>query len=211
VAGERWVTFDCYGTLIDWNGGIRAELARVFREERADEQLERYHELEPELEVDGKRSYREVLNEAMRRLGAPPNEEAALARSLPRWQPFPEVSAALTDARERGWRLAILSNTDRDYVEASMDRIGVPFDLAIVASEIGSYKPNLGHWRAFEELTGRAPDVHVAASLFHDIGPASELGLPSVWINRLGERSGPQPTKEQPDLANLAGVLEAVA
>jgi 2-haloalkanoic acid dehalogenase type II len=208
---DRWVTFDCYGTLIDWNGGIRAELARVFGEERADEQLERYHELEPELEADGTRSYREVLTEAMRGLGAPDGEEEALARSLPQWQPFPEVQEALAEATEKGWNLAILSNTDRDYIEASMERLGVPFELAIVASEIGSYKPDLGHWRAFQERTGRAPDVHVAASLFHDIAPANELGLPSVWINRLGETPGPRPTKEQPNLANLADTLEEVA
>ena len=192
---DRWATFDCYGTLIDWNGGIRAELARVFGEERADEQLERYHELEPELEADGTRSYREVLTEAMRGLGAPAGEEEALARSLPQWRPFPEVPEALAEARVQGWKLAILSNTDRDYIEASLEQLGVPFELAIVASEIGSYKPGLGHWRAFQERTGRAPDAHVAASLFHDIGPANELGLPSVWINRLGERPGPQPTR----------------
>ncbi len=208
---DRWATFDCYGTLIDWNGGIRAELARVFGEERADEQLERYHELEPELEADGSRSYREVLTEAMRGLGAPDGEEEALARSLPQWRPFPEVPEALAEARDQGWRLAILSNTDRDYIEASMERLGVPFELAIVASEIGSYKPGLAHWRAFQERTGRAPDAHVAASLFHDIGPANELGLPSVWINRLGERPGPQPTKEQSDLTNLAAALEEIA
>jgi 2-haloacid dehalogenase len=208
---DRWATFDCYGTLIDWNGGIRVELARVFGEERADEQLERYHELEPELQADGTRSYREVLTEAMRGLGAPDGEEDALARSLPQWRPFPEVPEALAEARVQGWKLAILSNTDRDYVEASMERLGVPFELAIVASEIGSYKPGLAHWRAFQERTGRAPDVHVAASLFHDIGPANELGLPSVWINRLGERPGPQPTKEQPDLTNLAVALEEIA
>jgi 2-haloalkanoic acid dehalogenase type II len=208
---DRWATFDCYGTLIDWNGGIRAELARVFGEERADEQLERYHELEPELEADGTRSYREVLTEAMRRLGAPDGKEDALARSLPRWQPFAEVPEALAEAREQGWKLGILSNTDRDYIEASMERLGVPFELAIVASEIGSYKPGLGHWRAFQERIGRAPDVHVAASLFHDIGPANELRLPSVWINRLGERPGPQPTKEQPNLTNLAVALEEIA
>ena len=208
---DRWATFDCYGTLIDWNGGIRAELVRVFGEERADEQLERYHELEPELEADGTRSYREVLTEAMRGLGAPAGEEEALARSLPRWRPFPEVPEALAEARVQGWKLAILSNTDRDYIEASLERLGVPFELAIVASEIGSYKPGLGHWRAFQDLTGRAPDAHVAASLFHDIGPANELGLPSVWINRLGERPGPQPTREQPDLTNLAAALKEVA
>ena len=208
---DRWATFDCYGTLVDWNGGIRAELARVFGEERADERLERYHQLEPELEADGTRSYREVLTEAMRGLGAPDGEEEALARSLPQWRPFPEVPAALAEARAQGWKLGILSNTDRDYIEASMERLGVPFELAIVASEIGSYKPGLGHWRAFQERTGRAPDVHVAASLFHDIGPANELGLPSVWINRLGERPGPQPTSEKPDLTNLVVALEEIA
>ncbi|MDQ2911266.1 MAG: HAD-IA family hydrolase [Actinomycetota bacterium] len=211
MAGERWATFDCYGTLIDWNGGIRGELARVFGEGRADELLERYHELEPELEADGTRSYREVLTEAMRRLGAPPDEEDALARSLPQWQPFPEVPEALAEARERGWKLAILSNTDRDFIDASMQRLEVPFEEAIVASEIGSYKPALGHWRAFEERVGRRSDVHVAASLFHDIGPANELLLPSIWINRLGERPGPQPTREQPTLGNLAAALEEVA
>jgi 2-haloalkanoic acid dehalogenase type II len=208
---DRWVTFDCYGTLIDWNGGIRAELARVFGDGRADELLERYHELEPELEADGTRSYREVMTEAMTGLGAPAGEEDALARSLPQWQPFPEVQEALAEATERGWKLAILSNTDRDYIEASMELLDVPFELAIVASEIGSYKPGLGHWRAFQERTGRAPDVHVAASLFHDIAPANELGLASVWINRLGETPGPKPTKEQSDLAGLAGALEEVA
>ena len=145
MGAERWATFDCYGTLIDWNGGIRSELARVFGEERADELLGRYHELEPELEADGERSYRDVLTEAMRRLGAPGVEEDALARSLPSWQPFPEVPAALREARDRGWKLAILSNTDRDFIEASLERIGVPFDVAIVATEIGSYKPALTH------------------------------------------------------------------
>jgi 2-haloacid dehalogenase len=210
VAGDRCATFDCYGTLIDWNGGIRAELARVFGEERADELLHRYHELEPQLEADGTRSYREVLTEAMRRLGAPPGEEDALARSLPQWRPFPEVPEALREARRRGWKLAILSNTDRDYIDASQERIGVPFELAIVASEIGSYKPSLGHWQAFEREVGRPPDVHVAASLFHDVVPARELGLKSIWINRLGERPEPEPTRELPDLARLPETLEEV-
>src|ERR687885_1904762 len=149
MPGERWATFDCYGTLIDWNGGIRGELARVFGENRADELLERYHELEPEIEADGALTYREVLTEGMRRLGAPPGEEDALARSLPSWQPFPEVRAALEQARDRGWRLAILSNTDRDFIDASIERIGVPFDLAIVASEIGSLKTAPSHWQRF--------------------------------------------------------------
>jgi 2-haloacid dehalogenase len=206
---DRWATFDCYGTLIDWNGGIRAELARVFGEDAADGLLERYHELEPQIEAERPSlTYREVLTEAMRRLGALEAEHDALARSLPDWKPFPEVRPSLERARDRGWRLAILSNTDRDYIGASIDHIGVPFDAVIVAGEIGSYKPAEGHWRAFEREAGRLPDVHVAASLFHDVEPATALGLPTVWINRLGEPPDPPPTRELPDLSRLPEALD---
>jgi 2-haloacid dehalogenase len=207
---DRWATFDCYGTLIDWHGGIRRELARVFGEERADELLARYHVLEPQLEADGTRTYREVLTEAMRELDAPPPEQDALARSLANWEPFPEVPAALAEARARGWKLAILSNTDRDFIDTSMSNLGVPFELAIVASEIGSYKPGYRHWEAFFEQTGAPRDahVHVAASLFHDIAPANDLGLRSVWINRLEEHPGPQPTRELTNLEPLSDTLD---
>jgi 2-haloacid dehalogenase len=208
---DRWATFDCYGTLIDWNGGIRRELARVFGDERADQLLARYHELEPEVQrEDPSRSYAEVMRETMRRLDAPEGEEDALGRSLPGWEPFPEVTAALRELRERGWRLAILSNTDPDLLAASRERIGVPFDLSVVASEIGSYKPARRHWERFFAETGadRKRHAHVAASLFHDVAPARELGLPSVWINRLGERAGLEPTRELPDLARLPETLD---
>jgi 2-haloacid dehalogenase len=210
---ERWATFDCYGTLIDWNGGIRGELARVFGEDRADERLARYHELEPELQADGTLSYREVLTEAMRRLGAPDTDQGALAQSLPNWEPFPEAPAALQEARSRGWKLAILSNTDRDFIDASMARLAVPFELAIVASEIGSYKPAHRHWERFVEQTQAAREghVHVAASLFHDIAPANELGLRSIWINRLGELPEPRPTRELRDLDRLPETLDQLA
>ena len=211
MARDRWATFDCYGTLIDWNGGIRGQLARVFGEEQADALLARYHVLEPMLEADGTRSYRDVLTEAMRGLGAPEEEEDALARSLPEWQPFPEVHDALEEARGRGWKLAVLSNTDPDYIAASLERIGVAFDQVIVASEIGSYKPALGHWRTFEERVGRLPDVHVAASIFHDIVPANELRLSSIWINRLGETPGLHPTHELSDLTRLADTLDELS
>jgi 2-haloacid dehalogenase len=210
---EHWATFDCYGTLIDWNGGIRGELARVFGEDRADELLARYHELEPELQADGTRTYREVLTEAMRRLGAPDREQNALAQSLPNWEPFPEVPAALQEAGSRGWKLAILSNTDRDFIDASMQRLAVPFELAIVASEIGSYKPAHRHWERFFEQTqaSREGHVHVAASLFHDVAPANELGLRSIWINRLGEQPEPRPTRELRDLDHLPETLDELA
>ena len=125
--------------------------------------------------------------------------------------PFPEVPDALREVRARGWKLAILSNTDRDFIDASMRRIGVPIDLAVVASEVGSYKPAPGHWEAFERETGRPPTVHVGASLFHDVAPATERGLPTVWVNRLGERGDPEPSREIADLAPLPDVLEELA
>jgi 2-haloacid dehalogenase len=197
---DRWATFDCYGTLVDWNAGVRSVVG--------DERLPRYHELEPQVQAeDPTRSYRAVLRDVSTRLGL--DDVEALARTLPDWPVFPEVREALEDAQRRGWKLAILSNTDRDFIDASMTAIGVAFELAIVASEIGSYKPALGHWRAFEERVGRLPDVHVAASHFHDVVPATTLGIPTVWINRLGEeRFEPPPTREQPDLVALADTLD---
>jgi 2-haloacid dehalogenase len=211
---ERWATFDCYGTLIDWNGGIRAELARLFGEERADGLLQRYHELEPQVEAEQPgMSYRDVMATVLARLGkVPAGEEDALGRSLPAWQPFPEAPAALMEARRRAWRLGILSNTDPDFIEASKARIGVPFDETVVASDIGSYKPAPRHWEEFFARTGapREGHVHVAASHFHDVVPARELGLRIVWINRLGERHEPSPDRELPDLADLPEVLDAL-
>jgi 2-haloacid dehalogenase len=182
----------------------------VFGEDRADEQLERYHAVEPLLETGGDRTYREVMSAAMAELGAPEGERDALARALPSWQPHPEVRAALEAARARAWKLAILSNTDRDFIEASMEQIGVPFELAIVASEIGSYKPGHAHWERFFEQADVSRDrhVHVAQSHFHDIVPASELGLRSVWINRYGERHEPAPTRELPDVSRLPETLD---
>jgi 2-haloacid dehalogenase len=213
----RWATFDCYGTLVDWNAGIEAELARLFGPPRADELLERYHALEPRVQRERPRAgYREVMAAVLAELAAeagvslPAEERDALAVSLPRWPVFPEVPAALAEARDRGWRLVALSNTDRDLIEASLAAVGVPFDGAVVASEIGSYKPASGHWRALAASSGADParHVHVAQSHFHDIVPATELGITSIWINRLGETGHPPPTRELPDLRGLADVLD---
>lgn len=207
---ERWASFDCYGTLIDWDGGVRAELARVFGEERADELLARYHEIEPELQRDGTSSYRAVLTESMRRLGAPSGQEHGLAESLPGWRAFPEAQESLQELRRRGWRLAILSNTDDDFIAASQVHIGVPFEEVVVAQEIASYKPAHKHWDEFFRRTNapRAGHVHVGASLFHDIEPANELGLRSVWINRTGEAATVEPTRKLTDLFALPETLD---
>lgn len=218
---KRWATFDCYGTLIDWNGGIGRELERLFGVEDAPGLLERYHELEPQVQVQagGYRSYAEVLTLTLmrlaeeERLALPEGEADALVRSLPQWEPFPEVRPALEELRGRGWKLAILSNSDRNLIAASQERIGVPFDLTIVAEDVGSYKPEHRHWQRFREETGAGDSghVHVAASVFHDIAPASELRVRSVWINRLGERAEVQPTRELTNLAPLPDTLDELS
>jgi 2-haloacid dehalogenase len=217
MADPRWATFDCYGTLVDWNAGIRAELERLLGAGEGERLLTGYHVIERRVQAEHpSRSYREVmatvLDELARETGTtlPDGERDALGRSLPGWPVFPEVPDALTEAHNRGWKLFALSNSDRDLIEASIDVIGVPFDGAIVAGEIGSYKPALGHWQAFYEATGADParHVHVAQSHFHDIVPAHELGIQSVWINRLGERGEPAPTRELPTLDGLPDVLD---
>jgi 2-haloacid dehalogenase len=216
MAAERWTTFDCYGTLIDWNLGIRGALEQLFGVGAAPHLLERYHEVEREIESEPFHTYKEVLTLALERLAQeegiqlPEGEAGALAHSLPGWPPFPEVPPALAELRDRGWQLAILSNSDGDLIAASERQLGVPFDLAIVAEDVKSYKPATRHWERFFEATSvdRERHVHVAASLFHDIAPARELGLRSVWINRLGEEADPEPDRELRDLSGLPDVLD---
>src|SRR5262245_2033877 len=120
---ERWATFDCYGTLVDWRAGIRAELARLFPDRDAEVLLGRYYEIEPEVQHDGGLAYREVMRRTLARVAAESDlsvasgEEDALAASLPHWPVFPDVRSSLEEARSRGWQLGILSNTDRDLLD----------------------------------------------------------------------------------------------
>ena len=217
TADACWATFDCYGTLVDWRAGIAAELGRLLGESERDRLLLRYHEIEPRIQSEHPTwSYRDVMAAVLSELASgagvslDEGEQDALGRSLPQWPVFAEVPGALAQAHARGWKLMALSNTDRDFIEASIAAIGVPFKGAVVASEIGSYKPGHRHWEAFYELTGADRDrhVHVAQSHFHDIVPAHDLGIPTVWINRLHERGEPAPTRELPDLNGLADVLD---
>jgi 2-haloacid dehalogenase len=212
----RWVTFDCYGTLVDWEGGIGAQLARLWPDADTAELLERYHEIEPRVQLEGSLSYREVLRQALvllaesEDLELAEDEEHALADSLPSWPVFPEVPGALAELRRRGWKLGILSNTDPDLLDASLAAIAVPVDARVVASEIASYKPAPGHWEVFYARFAAERDahVHVAASLFHDIAPARDLGITAVWINRLDEESELPRAVELPDLSGLPEELE---
>ena len=213
---DRWATFDCYGTLIDWDGGIRGTLARLFPESDADELLARYHEVEPRVQLAGDLPYRAVLTQALHLLAdaegleLAPEDEPALAEALPLWPAFPEVPGELEELRARGWRLGILSNSDPDLLAASLGQIGVPVDATVTAAEAGSYKPAHGHFLTFFARDGvdRARHVHVAASAFHDLAPAAELGFPAVWINRLGEASDLPRAAELSDLRGLAETLD---
>lgn len=214
---SRWATFDCYGTLIDWMGGIRSAFAEVWPDEDADRLLQRYHELEPAVQTaEPTLTYREVTRTVLLRiaedegLGLAEGEQYALAESLPSWRPFPEVPGALAELRGRDFRLAILSNTDPDLLVASVERIGVEIDDAITAAEAGSYKPAPGHWERFFERHSveREQHVHVGASLYHDIEPAARMGMKAVWINRLHEETDLSPAAELPDLSRLPEVLD---
>jgi 2-haloacid dehalogenase len=216
MIGERWASFDCYGTLIDWMGGMRDTLADLWPEHDAELLLKAYHRIEPEVQEGRSVPYRQVLAESLEviahgeGLTLEEDDREALAESLPSWPPFPEVPGALAALRDGGWRLAILSNTDPDLLDASLEAIGVPVDLRVTAAEAGSYKPARGHWDRFFEASGadRARHAHVAASLFHDIAPCSDLGLTAVWINRLGETSELARAAELPDLSGLSDTLD---
>jgi 2-haloacid dehalogenase len=213
---DRWATFDCYGTLIDWDGGVRLCLASLWPGSDADVLLARYHEVEPRLQEGRGVPYRQILDEALAEVGRleglalTSSDTTALSDSLPSWPPFPDTAPALAELKDRGWKLAILSNTDADLLDASLAAIGVPVDARIVASEIGSYKPAFGHWEAFFRVTGadRRRHVHVAASLFHDVEPCAALGLPCVWIDRGGETSDLPRAGTLPGLADLPDLLD---
>jgi 2-haloalkanoic acid dehalogenase type II len=178
--------------------------------------LSRYHDIEPSVQAGRGISYRDVMAESLAGVAAaeglvvPVGRGDALGESLASWPVFAEVPGSLSILRERGWKLAILSNTDPDLLDASLEAIGVPVDVRVVASEIGSYKPAFGHWETFFRRTGadRAKHMHVAASLFHDVQPCASLGLPCVWINRSHETSDLPRAGELTDLSELPGILD---
>ncbi|MBI2773502.1 MAG: HAD hydrolase-like protein [Chloroflexi bacterium] len=217
----QWLTFDCYGTLIDWERGITDALLPLLPPGLDRVKLaERYIEVEAEVEKGEHLPYREVLDRAGRRLleekGRPLASGATspLPASLPSWPAFREVPDALRELRRRGYKIAILSNVDRDLLAASIRNIGVEPDLAITAEDVKSYKPARGHWREFEKRTGASKEntVHVAASLYHDIRPTTSWGWRNVWIaRRIEPLRGATPTRILPDLIALPATIDELA
>ena len=218
----EWLTFDCYGTLIDWESGILSAMGAILgahdRRVPDDEILTLFAEVESRVEAGEYRRYRDILAGVVSGFGEaldfePTQEQvSALASSVGDWPAFPDTVAALT-ALETKYKLAVISNVDDDLFEGSARRLGVQLDEVVTAQRVGSYKPSLANFRfAFDRL-GRGPDgvLHVAQSLYHDIAPARELGLACVWVNRRAGRAGPgatapataDPDVEVPDLASL--------
>ncbi len=210
-----WVTFDCYGTLVDWEGGITDALLPLIGSVDRDALARRYVEIEAQFEAGNHLRYREVLDRAGRAVLREQGVDAPspLPDSLPSWSPFPEVPAALRALRERGRKIAILSNVDRDLLAASIERLGIAPDLAVTAEDCGSYKPSPGHWLRFQRESGAAvaDTVHVGASQYHDMRPAGELGYRTVFVNRHAEPLTTSPTRVIPDLSALPAAIDELA
>ena len=214
---DRWITFDCFGTLVDWHNGFAA-IVRPLAGQRTAELLQAYHRFERLLEQDTPhRSYRDVLTESLLRaageIGVTLLE--ADARRLPEaWgtQPvFDDVEPMLESLRTSGYRLAVLTNCDEDLFETTQRGFRERFDLVVTAERVRDYKPALAHFRYFARTTGAAHDewIHVACSWYHDIAPARELGVRRVWLDR--DRTGEDPASASVYVQSAAEVPDAVA
>jgi 2-haloacid dehalogenase/putative hydrolase of the HAD superfamily len=221
MSAAEVLTFDCYGTLIDWERGISDAFLAASREDgvalHRDTVLTTYADVEPTLQRATYRSYREVLTESAlecgRRLGWPVSRDRAgfLAESLPNWPPFPDTNPALEILRAQGHMLGILSNIDDDLLEGTRRHFGVAFELLVTAQQLRSYKPDHAHFERAQAAIGSRRWLHVAQSYFHDIEPACALGIPVVWVNRKRESpmGSARPTAEVTDLTQLVDWLAA--
>ena len=211
------ITFDCYGTLIDWESGIGAWFQENAAADRIaigrSEALAAYAEIEPAVEAEDFRAYRDVLTETVRRVakrfGWTPAPERArgLAESLPGWKPFPDTNPALERLVSAGHRLGILSNVDDDLLAGTLRHFTVPFDLLVTAQQVRSYKPAPGHFETARRRIGRSRWLHAAQSHFHDVVPCRALGIPVAWINRKGE-SGREDVRPDIEVSTLAGLAD---
>lgn len=210
----KFLTFDCYGTLIDWETGILSVLTPMLRKHGVDvsdsEVLRIYGDLESEAESGTFRSYREVLREVVRGLGKAfrfepsPEEQDSLPDSIPDWRPFPDTVNALQRLRSQ-FKLAIISNIDDDLFGASARRLQVKFDDVITASQAAAYKPSPTIFRLAQQRLGISTRewLHAAQSLYHDVVPARSQGIVTVWVNRPSRRQGMGAVKAASATADL--------
>ncbi len=215
----KTITFDCYGTLIDWAAGLTASFREVFgsvADECMDELFAAYVPAEATIEAEGYKTYREVLAGVTVRLGerfgvnVPDDRRHLLADQLPDWPPFPDTCEALARLKQR-YRLGVLSNVDRDLFAGTASRLGVAFDFVVTAQDVGSYKPRHPHFERMLAEHAEADSVlHVAQSLYHDGGPCKRLGLAYVWINRYNDpnETNVEPLAVFPDLKSLADAAD---
>jgi 2-haloacid dehalogenase len=191
----EYLSFDCYGTLIDWESGILGYLRPLLRSKNRDvadaEILNLYSEFEPQQQDQPYRRYREILAAVVREFAGrfefevSSEEASGLADSIRDWQPFPDTAPALARLKTC-YKLAVLSNIDDDLLALTAPKLGVEFDCVVTAQQVQSYKPTL---RNFEVLLQRLQIkrehlLHVAESLYHDVVPAQALGISTVWVNR---------------------------
>ena len=217
LARTTTLTFDCYGTLIDWATGLAGAFREVFGsrvEEPLDALFDAYVRIEAEVEAEPYRTYREVVGLTLERMAArlnrplAPGKRDALAERLPGWTPFADVNDALLRLRRR-FRLGVLSNVDRGLFAGTTKHFSVAFDFLICAQDVRSYKPAPGHFERLRCQEGRLDHVvHVAQSLYHDGAAAEKLGLAFVWINRYEEvnKTDVRPLGEFVDLRSFADI-----
>ncbi len=207
------ITFDCYGTLIDWVAGMRDAFSAAGLD--PDQALDAYSRLEPEVERETYRRYRDVLaataHSVATQLHAVVESPSFLADSLPSWKPFPDTNPALERLKAAGIKLGILSNIDDDLLTETRKHFSVKFDLIVTAQQVRSYKPGEPHFATAREHIADARWLHAAQSNFHDIVPANKLGIDTAWINRRNERplEGGKPKYEFRDLVELADAMTA--
>ena len=226
VDGVEALTFDCYGTLVDWESGILATLRPVLEThgvERSDSDvLELFGTLESRIQATAFGSYRSVLEAVMSmlasQLGFAPSqdERTALADELGTWPVFPDTRQALERLASR-FKLAIVSNIDDELFAQTQDAIGIQFAEVVTAEQVRSYKPERAHFDEALRRLGldRRQVIHVAQSLFHDIAPASALGLRTLWVRRRASlegggatpRANATPDHAVDDLASAADLL----
>jgi len=223
------VSFDCYGTLIDWESGILPVLKQLLSSRDIDLSddgtLEMFAEFESELEKDQSNyiKYRQILQEVVEKLGQRFNFEPtetelnSLADSVKNWQPFPDTVAALAALKQK-YKLAVISNIDDDLFAGTAKHLQVELDWVITAEQVRSYKPSTRNFESAIDRMGIAPEklLHVAQSLYHDIVPAASMGISTVWVNRRQGKAGfgaTLPASAQPDLEvpDLKTLVEAIA